>query len=100
MSMADQSMRVQERNSMLAIQPDRKYILRRISNSVLIGLLLAICLFNLPVAGAFRSPLQNGAQTIETGKFRLHKFQQAIGEESYTVTREGDALVMKSDFKF
>jgi imidazolonepropionase-like amidohydrolase len=39
------------------------------------------------------------AQT-ETGKFRLHKFQQAIGEETYTITQNGDSLTMNSDFKF
>lgn len=77
-----------------------QYRQRFISQLVLIGVLLGGCLFNLPVTGAFQSPLQGGAQTIETGKFRLHKFQQAIGEESYTVTRDGDALVMKSEFKF
>lgn len=40
------------------------------------------------------------AQTIESGKFRLHKFAQAIGEETYEITREGDSLVVKSNFKF
>ena len=39
-------------------------------------------------------------QAVETGKFRLHKFEQPIGEETYVTTREGDALVTKSDFKF
>ena len=34
------------------------------------------------------------------GKFRLHKFAQPIGEESYEVTRDGDALVMKTNFLF
>src|SRR5436305_12081450 len=36
----------------------------------------------------------------ETGKFRLHKFQQPIGEETYTITQTGETLTMKSDFKF
>jgi imidazolonepropionase-like amidohydrolase len=39
-------------------------------------------------------------QPIETGKFRLHKFEQPIGEESYQITRDGDSLVVKSDFAF
>src|SRR5689334_20291859 len=37
---------------------------------------------------------------IETGKFRLHKFEQPIGEESYTVTRDNDSLLVKSTFEF
>src|SRR6266478_4915702 len=44
-----------------------------------------------------------GAQTpqpIESGKFRLHKFEQPIGEETYAITRVGDSLVIKSDFAF
>lgn len=37
---------------------------------------------------------------VESGRFRLHKFEQPIGEETYEVTREGDSLVVKSHFKF
>ena len=42
------------------------------------------------------------AQTpqAETGKFRLHKFEQAIGEENYTITPDGGSLTLKTDFKF
>jgi imidazolonepropionase-like amidohydrolase len=36
----------------------------------------------------------------ESGKFRLHKFEQAIGEESYTIKPDGDALVISSTFEF
>ena len=36
----------------------------------------------------------------ESGKFRLHKFEQAIGEESYTITPDGKTLTLKTDFKF
>ncbi len=36
----------------------------------------------------------------ESGKFRLHKFEQAIGEENYTITPEGSTLTLKTDFKF
>jgi imidazolonepropionase-like amidohydrolase len=36
----------------------------------------------------------------ETGKFVLHKFEQAIGEESYTITPEKGSLILKTDFKF
>src|ERR1700729_2340957 len=37
---------------------------------------------------------------VEQGKFILHKFEQPIGEETYQVTRDGDALNVKIDFKF
>jgi len=39
------------------------------------------------------------AQT-ETGRFRLHKFEQAIGEETYMITRAGDGLELSADFQF
>ena len=42
-------------------------------------------------------------QTIpsaESGKFRLHKFEQPIGEENYTITPDGNTLTLKTDFKF
>ena len=37
---------------------------------------------------------------VEHGKFILHKFEQPIGEETYQITRDGDALNVKIDFKF
>jgi len=37
---------------------------------------------------------------VETGKFRLHKFEQPIGEETYAITREAGTLTLKSDFAF
>ncbi len=37
---------------------------------------------------------QNTTQP-ESGKFQLHKFEQAIGEENYTITPEGQALTLK-----
>jgi imidazolonepropionase-like amidohydrolase len=38
--------------------------------------------------------------SVEQGKFLLHKFEQPIGEETYQITREGDSLSAKIDFKF
>ena len=43
---------------------------------------------------------QTGFPTGESGKFRLHKFEQPIGEESYTITHDGNTLTLKSDFLF
>jgi imidazolonepropionase-like amidohydrolase len=36
----------------------------------------------------------------ETGQFHLHKFEQPIGKESYTITHDGNTLTLKSDFLF
>jgi imidazolonepropionase-like amidohydrolase len=73
------------------------------SNRATIAFILS-ALFLLPFIGQW--PTSISAQTtspstvIESGKFRLHKFAQPIGEESYEVTRDGDALVMKTSFLF
>jgi hypothetical protein len=37
---------------------------------------------------------------LEQGKFTLHKFEQAIGEETYEIRRDGDSITAKIDFKF
>lgn len=39
-----------------------------------------------------------GAQPVEKGKFILHKFAHAIGEENFETTRDGDSLVTHSHF--
>ena len=59
------------------------------------ALFLSILLLLLAQAG-----LHAQTQPIESGKFRLHKFEQPIGEETYTITREGDSLLVKSNFEF
>jgi imidazolonepropionase-like amidohydrolase len=41
-----------------------------------------------------------GGPVVEQGKFTLHKFEQAIGEETYEIRRDGDSLTAKIDFKF
>jgi imidazolonepropionase-like amidohydrolase len=51
-------------------------------------------------AGAQNLAGSNNSQAIETGKFRLHKFAQLIGEESYEIARDGDSLIIRSSFKF
>src|ERR1700757_4978809 len=37
---------------------------------------------------------------VEEGKFRLHKFEQAIGWGSYQITKDGNGLAVKTEFKF
>ena len=44
--------------------------------------------------------LSLSAQPVEKGKFILHKFFRAIGEETYEITRDGDSLVTQSNFSF
>jgi len=43
---------------------------------------------------------QTGAQAPEQGVFNLHKFEQLIGKETYTLTRTPNEVTLKSDFKF
>jgi imidazolonepropionase-like amidohydrolase len=53
----------------------------------------------LPIAA--QQPANGDASAIiEQGKFTLHKFEQAIGEETYEIRRDGDSLAVKVDFKF
>jgi imidazolonepropionase-like amidohydrolase len=40
------------------------------------------------------------ADVVEQGKFVLHKFEQPIGEETYRISREGDSVAVKVEFKF
>ena len=55
----------------------------------------------LLVAGVFPAVTAGqNAQVLEQGKFRLHKFEQAIGWESYEITKDGNGLAVKADFKF
>jgi imidazolonepropionase-like amidohydrolase len=37
---------------------------------------------------------------IEEGKFRLHKFEQPIGEETYHTTREANGIAVQMHFEF
>ena len=57
-----------------------------------------VCLLLLALSPAIL--FAQAAPQKEAGKFRLHKFEQAIGEENYTITPDGSALTLKTDFKF
>ena len=52
-----------------------------------------------PIAAAQQST-DTANPIVEQGKFTLHKFEQAIGEETYEIRRQGDAVGVKMDFKF
>ena len=43
---------------------------------------------------------QTEGSAPEQGAFHLHKFEQLIGRETYTLTRFQAEVVLKSDFKF
>jgi len=43
---------------------------------------------------------QPAAAPVESGTYRLYKFEQSIGEETYTIAREGDSLVLTDKFLF
>src|SRR5436305_11815353 len=43
---------------------------------------------------------QTEPPAVEQGAFNLHKFEQLIGKETYTLTRTPDEVTLKSDFKF
>src|SRR5580693_8992237 len=52
-----------------------------------------------PAAGQAQ-PATADSASVEQGKFILHKTEQPIGEETYQITRDGDSLHVKVDFKF
>lgn len=43
---------------------------------------------------------QPAAAPVESGTYRLYKFEQSIGEETYRITREDDSLVLTDKFLF
>jgi imidazolonepropionase-like amidohydrolase len=77
---------------------------RKIIRSWAVKLFLAsACLgqvtLSLAQQAGSNAPLQT-PKLLEQGKFRLHKFEQPIGEETYEVTQDGASLLLRSNFKF
>ena len=63
----------------------------------------AVLLVSLIKAVLLTAPQPANADTsaiVEQGKFTLHKFEQAIGDETYEIRRDGDSIAVKADFKF
>jgi hypothetical protein len=59
--------------------------------------------FLLFTTACWPAAAQQPAETstlVEQGKFTLHKFEQVIGEETYEIRRDGDALAVQMDFRF
>lgn len=71
--------------------------LLRLIRSVTCAATLVLSLQSLSIAQSV--PAQKPL-IVEEGKFRLHKFEQPIGEETYQMTRDGNSLAVKIDFKF
>jgi imidazolonepropionase-like amidohydrolase len=70
---------------------------RAVSLSVMI---LAVALAVPALTPAQTGTAQANPAAVEQGKFILHKFEQPIGEETYEVTKDGESLSVKMDFKF
>ena len=68
----------------------------KLSNHGVPWVLAFLTVLTLSVSSS--TPLE--AQLVERGKFRLHKFEQPIGEETYEIKRDGDSLTVTTDFKF
>jgi imidazolonepropionase-like amidohydrolase len=65
---------------------------------LLAGLAAARVLFAVP--GCWAAQVAPQKLVVEEGKFRLHKFEQPNGEETYEITRDGESMVVNMDFKF
>lgn len=48
----------------------------------------------------FSQNQQTASDTLSKGTFILHKFQQAIGKETYAIIERNDSINIVSDFKF
>jgi imidazolonepropionase-like amidohydrolase len=73
----------------MRIDPVRPFLLRLVAPFALALAAMAPA----QATGAAPAPAQQG-------KFTLHKFEQPIGEETWTLARDGDDLVLESKFKF
>ena len=58
------------------------------------------CAVTPAISAAQQPATTDGPTLVEQGKFTLHKFEQAIGEETYEIRRDGESLAVKVDFKF
>ena len=63
-------------------------------------LFLSLLFAATSITALAQQPAANGAPIIEQGKFTLHKFEQAIGEETYEIRRDDDSISVKINFKF
>jgi imidazolonepropionase-like amidohydrolase len=67
----------------------------------IVSLAASVAALLLSVTPAFwAAPVSQAPSDVETGKFRLHKFERSTGEETYEITRDGQSVVVRMDFKF
>lgn len=59
-----------------------------------------LCGIALAAVAPITAAQEPATALVEQGRFVLHKFEQAIGQETYEVRRDGDSLETKMDFKF
>jgi hypothetical protein len=71
------------------------------------GTIAVPVLFSVAFAGALAAPFSifpdvhaRADETAEEGTFRLHKFEQPIGQESYAIKKDGDELQLSVSFHF
>ena len=64
------------------------------------GAIYLWCWLMLAPFATAQQTAQPSPALVEQGKFRLHKMELPIGEETYQVTRDGSSLSVKMDFKF
>ena len=83
--------------------------IRPLGGALFVSVLALALARPLPLTVFAQSPAPTAAQpqsasanpaSVEQGKFILHKFEQPIGEETYQISRDGDSLSAKIDFKF
>jgi imidazolonepropionase-like amidohydrolase len=73
---------------------------RRLATTRKAVLTFAACVPLLALLAFAQQPASASASAVEQGKFRLHKFEQAIGEETYSIQQEGSSLLLTSNFQF
>jgi imidazolonepropionase-like amidohydrolase len=74
--------------------------MKKRNHKVLLAILFTALWTVASALGTAQQPAGSGPALVEQGKFTLHKFGQAIGEETYEIRRDGEALSVKMDFKF
>jgi imidazolonepropionase-like amidohydrolase len=78
---------------MISREKEQGFFLMYRRSLLLVFLMLGVIAAHAQVSSA-------SAESTESGKFRLHKFEQPIGEERYAIAHQGATLTMKSQFLF
>src|ERR1041384_5650630 len=73
---------------------------RRLSVRVFLRRGVAACLLLLLGSVMAQQAQPAAGELVESGKYRLYKFGQAIGEETFEIRRDGAALVLTDKFLF